>query len=138
MRSASSFAQRLLRLERAAEPSWAAANGKRPVTGTHPPGVYSEPSQLWQPTFGSCAGLSRTAQSHRPHYAPRAPLHSAALQGIVSLRPTVAMADQSRPTACKTSPSDKRIKSGSPMLPASLRAKAGCTSSLFWTSAHDG
>jgi putative transposase len=53
MRGSSGFAQRLLRLERAAPPTRTTPGGEHATARAHPRGVCPQPSDLWQPTAGS-------------------------------------------------------------------------------------
>jgi len=66
MRGSSGLAQWLLRLERAAPPTRTTPTGKHPLARAHPRGICSQSPDLRQPTIGSCAGLSGTAQPHCP------------------------------------------------------------------------
>src|SRR5436309_8439014 len=80
MRGSSGLAQRLLQLERAAPTTRTTPTGKHPLARAHPRGICSQSPDLRQPTIGSCAGLSGTAQPHCPPYALGADLRSTALQ----------------------------------------------------------
>src|SRR5438094_5051680 len=116
MRGSSGLAQRLLRLERAAPPTRTTPTGKHPLARAHPRGICSQSPDLRQPTIGSCAGLSGTAQPHCPPLR----LEGSSLDSAPSIeRPSLiaATADPSRLTDCTTSLFDAPIKSGSAMPP---------------------
>ena len=130
--------ERLLRLGRAAPQTWTTANGEHPVARAHPRSVCPQSSDPREPTARSCARLLRTAQPHGSPDAQGATLRSAALQVSPGAHRQPPWRADLRPTACKTSPSNGRIKSGSRMPPACSPARAGCTSSRSWMSSAGG